>query len=571
MSYNASYILSDLTGSDLNCLVSFDQGLTWTTQGPIPGSIDLAGDICADPVRPGYVFVVTDSDPIYKSSDFGVTFTEVSGTYTQSGFKRIVSFDSTVFVAVGSTITVSSDNGDSFSDLVATPTSIYGSSATANAIHMISNSTWIIGINDKLFKTIDSGISWTALNSSNPLSVDVRITSIQANPIGDKIWVATQDGIYYSSTYGLTFISQELFGEFPVVSTISRFSDSILYAIGYADIGLTFDTRLYYTTDGANWSYYQYTGNVPTDEYQSDIYAYNATTFITCYRGSDTFYSTDSGENLTAISFSGKPGSVDGAIYPSYRLYNCDDETDTIDTIQDLSAYVQPSLVVRLEEYPGICWQVGLYTEEIVTEFEEITIDGEPFISCEECIPVYYTLTNCEIEQVIYAEPSAELLANVDLVVNIAQQTGCWLVEKFQEFTEEILVPVAVTQGGYADCTCCLPTPAPEPEVFVRTTQAPVKKFYHITDTECEIRTNSQFAENYYKLFLGMAYGIANCCTTINFDKLWIKQELSDYSRINPPDVCIVPVIVETILDCPTTVLATCDIPTDVSGTGDFL
>jgi hypothetical protein len=570
MSYNASYILSDLTGSDLTCLVSFDQGLTWTTQGGLPGTIELAGDICADPTRPGYVFALSDSTPIYFSSDFGSSFSPAGGIYTQSGLKRIVSFDSTVFVAVGSTIAVSINGGSIFNDLALTVTDIYGSSATANAVHMINNTTWIVGINDKLYKTTDSGISWIALNSSNPLSVDIRVTSIQTNPLGQKIWVTTQDGIYYSSNYGVTFINQEDFTEFPVVASLSRYSDSILYAIGYADVGLTFDTRLYYTTDGSNWSYYQYTGNVPTDEYQSDIYVYNATTFITCYRSEDTFYSVDGGENLTSIVISGKPGSVDGANYPSYRLYNCDDETDTIDTIQDLAGYVQPSLVVRLEEYPDTCWQVGIYTEQVLTSFEEVTIDGDPFTSCSECIPIYYSLTDCASEETIYALPSEELLENEDLVVKIEGETGCYLVKKFIGFTDEILEEVTITQGGYADCTCCLPQPVPEPEVFVRTTQAPVKQFYHITDTECEIKTNSQFAENYYKLFLGMAYGIANCCTTINFDKLWIKQELSEYSRINPPDACIVPVIEETILDCPTTVLVSCGIPTDVSGTGDF-
>lgn len=257
------------------------------------------------------------------------------------------------------------------------------------------------------------------------------------------------------------------------------------------------------------------------------------------------------------------------ACNPSYALYNCNDVSIVIYTTQDFSAYVTPSKTVQLVEYADACWQVGINTNETFVP-EIITVSGDPYTSCTECIPVYYTLSNCEIEQVIYAEPTAELLANDGLVVNIEEQTGCWTVERFQQFTEEILVPVTVTQGGYADCTCCLPTPAPEPTVFTRTTQQPVKKFYHITDTECEIRVNTRFADNYYRLFQGLKYGLKNCCGDVNFDKLWITKELSDYSLINPPDVCV-PVVTTVVVDtCPTATIVTCDIPTDVSGTGDF-
>ena len=257
------------------------------------------------------------------------------------------------------------------------------------------------------------------------------------------------------------------------------------------------------------------------------------------------------------------------ACNPSYALYNCTDENVVIYTIQDFSAYVTPSKTVQLVEYADACWQVGINTNETFVP-EIITVSGDPYTSCTECIPVYYTLTNCETEQVIYAEPTAELLANDGLVVNIEEETGCWTVERFQEFTEEILVSVTITQGGYADCTCCLPTPAPEPTVFTRTTQQPVKKFYHITDTECEIRVNTRFADNYYRLFQGLKYGLKNCCGDVNFDKLWITKELSDYSLINPPDACI-PVVTTVVVDtCPTATIVTCDIPTDVSGTGDF-
>ena len=89
MSYSASYILTDITGGTLTCSLSINQGLLFTLQGSIPGTIELAGDICADPTRPGYVFVTTDDNGITYSTDFGATFTSVGGTYTRVVLKEL--------------------------------------------------------------------------------------------------------------------------------------------------------------------------------------------------------------------------------------------------------------------------------------------------------------------------------------------------------------------------------------------------------------------------------------------------------------------------------------------------
>ncbi len=87
-------------------------------------------------------------------------------------------------------------------------------------------------------------------------------------------------------------------------------------------------------------------------------------------------------------------------------------------TTQDFSAYVTPSKTVQLVEYPNSCWQVGINTNPDFAP-EVLTVSGDPYDSCDTCIPIYYTLTNCDIEQVIYAEPTAELLTNDGLVINI--------------------------------------------------------------------------------------------------------------------------------------------------------
>jgi hypothetical protein len=254
---------------------------------------------------------------------------------------------------------------------------------------------------------------------------------------------------------------------------------------------------------------------------------------------------------------------------PSYKLYNCQDEEQVFYTTQsEFENYTNPSQIVTLQEYPQACWIVGVNNDDIFTP-ETLTV-VEAYPSCAECVPVYYELTNCEDESIIYANPQDDLLDNNNLVVkiDIEDVATCYSVKKIIGWYEP-LVDVTVLSGGYKDCSCCEPSPAPEPTVFTRTTQKPVKQFYHITDTNCEINTNVKFAINYYRLFNTIKNGIQNSCEGVDFDRLWIEKELSDYSRINPPGLCTVPVVVVPE-ECPLTPTVTCDIPTDVSGTGNL-
>jgi len=63
----------------------------------------------------------------------------------------------------------------------------------------------------------------------------------------------------------------------------------------------------------------------------------------------------------------------------------------------------------------------------------------------------------------------------------------------------------------------------PKPPIE-RVIPKPVRVFYHITDTECEIRDNTTFANNFYKLFTGSRDGIKNCCGDVDFEKAVDKE-----------------------------------------------
>lgn len=78
---------------------------------------------------------------------------------------------------------------------------------------------------------------------------------------------------------------------------------------------------------------------------------------------------------------------------PSYKLYNCKDSNIAIQTSN--SAFEQLlGKTVNLVEYPGDCWQVGP-NEEKTLPFEDLTVSGQPYETCEECDPKEYGLTNC--------------------------------------------------------------------------------------------------------------------------------------------------------------------------------
>ena len=573
MSYNVSYILggySLVSPGPQGLAISTDSGLTWTTLTSVSLILEN-NDIAIDPYNYSNAVIAGENGILYSQNQ-GATWNTAGGGYTASGYKKITYSANGVIYAFGEYLAKSTDNGLTFQDLPETAASIYGSPANVSAAFFINDLTGYIGIEDTVYKTINGGVTWSAVNAGLPISSGKTIASISGD--STTIIVAVYDSVYKSVNGGNSFLQVQAIAGAVTSDSISVFrqSSNDYFIVFFANSSISTATdRVYKSTNsGYTWTPYLYVGQDGSGYLNSSSLFYTALRGITFSPGNSGYLTLNGG--LTRSPFTGiayKPLASTIADFPSYTLYNCTNPEVTINTLTDLSAYIRPSVVVRLEEYSGQCWTVGVGLEGIDV-FEDVTVDGEPYASCETCIPIYYTLVNCDTEETIYAEPSDALLANDGLVVNIEEETGCWLVDRFQQFTEEILIPVTITQGGYADCVCCLPEPAPEPETFVRTTQQPVKQFYHITDSQCDIRTNTKFADNYYRLFQGLNYGIKNCCDDVNFDKLWIEKELSDYSKINPPDQCVPAPIPATPEECPTAPVAQCTPPTDLSGSGNL-
>lgn len=199
-----------------------------------------------------------------------------------------------------------------------------------------------------------------------------------------------------------------------------------------------------------------------------------------------------------------------------------------------------------------------------------------------------YVLLNCKSDftfsrvQDIVQTPNTALVTSTDMTAYVGMVVN---IIEYPDNCFEVLGPYDSNTGcpcdeftivnAYPDCECCFP-PVEDQEVdccdIPKYTQKPVKKFYHIVDSECEIRDNQKFGNSYYKLFNEVKNGIQNCCGNIDFDKLWIKKELSDYSRINPSDQCItiVPPIVEPC-EGPDPLVLACSPVTNITTTSIFV
>lgn len=111
----------------------------------------------------------------------------------------------------------------------------------------------------------------------------------------------------------------------------------------------------------------------------------------------------------------------------SYKLYNCKDSNVTIQTS---NAQFEALLgkTVNLVEYPGDCWQVGPNDEKTLP-FEDLTVSGQPYETCEECDPKEYGLTNCV--NGISVLSTVDLSAYVGKVIKADNFPGlCFTVEE---------------------------------------------------------------------------------------------------------------------------------------------
>jgi hypothetical protein len=213
---------------------------------------------------------------------------------------------------------------------------------------------------------------------------------------------------------------------------------------------------------------------------------------------------------------------------------------DTSPEYTTWDSYVGNTITIDLPEYPGTylvdsicCIGEGVIDpcldsapcllNSVVIDLTDVTDLGA--IPCP--VPCY-VLTNCESQQQLFT--NSNLAFYVNSVITIQEYAGCWQVG----LTEGCISTEEVTLiTGYDDCLCCL---GPEPPKYTRILPAPNRIFYKMP-SQCDIKTNTQFANAYYKMFKNLKYGINSECD-INTEKILIKKELADLAATYYTPAC---------------------------------
>lgn len=576
MPYSLAYILEtySLETPGVQKVSYSNDGQTWTAATTL-SDVLLFNSIKVNPHDFTKVYVF-GSEGIQYSLNGGTSWNDAGGGYTLLGnyYKGCVA-SANVIYAVGGLYAKSIDGGLTFENLAIEASDLGGPGSYSYAIDFISENIGFIGVDNLLFKTIDGGASFASLNLTVSETI-IGILAIDEN----NLLVSTSKGVYKTINGGTTFIySLNLnLGSSSDQVTVVQKTNGDLHALLMAHNSSPYDTTLYKSVNlGLSWSVVQtyplIQGGGSGISGEAALHYFSDTDLNLVSPTNGLYFSNDSGVSSAAVPVGFKTYAYDAVSIDIYSLVNCQDEEDIIYTLTDMSEYLGQILNVNAEpECRIVALNYGDPNPSIFTEIESI---DAVFSTCDECIPYYYVLTGCEDEEnIIYAEPSDELETNIDLVVQIEIEgiPTCFSVEQFHNFPENELVSVTIYQGGYADCECCLPQPVPEPVKFVRTTQAPVKQFYRILDSECDIRINSKFAENYFELYGTLHYGIQARPSAVNLDKLWIQMQLNEYSKLMIDGNCEVPITEEIVEpDCDIATIANCDLPTGISAEGSVL
>ena len=285
---------------------------------------------------------------------------------------------------------------------------------------------------------------------------------------------------------------------------------------------------------------------------QIDSACYYVTAYLDCVNALNISYTSI--QSITDCSECNAPELI-------YGLRDCSNELPTIYTTEDLTPGISTYLnnIVYIEGYPNSCWVVVL----LGGPTEAVTVIND-FKTCEECItaipvpPPVYSLRNClgPLHLPTLYTFNSQFAQAIELVVNLDGYPGeCWIVGQ-EEFTNQEIVDVSIAESSqgvlqiYDNCECCLPPVEPEPVKYTRVIPKPDRKFYQITQSQCDISSNIKFAEAYYRLFKNLKYGINSQCDTVNLDNIWIKKQLSNLAVINDPTACVITTPVTPVV-CP--------------------
>lgn len=511
-------------------------------------------DVETDPNDGNKVFVVGEISHhaygIWVSSDAGVNWTIPTGSYNPDANKwEVCCIDSSNIVVSGDAGVVckSTNGGASFSLMTQLPAvSIIANSLpvipNAYSIHFISSTTGVVGCQNNIFLTTDSGTTWTRLSggiiqNSFGLSPDI-IYGIHISQDLQTIVACGIDAIMRSTDGGTTWNAVYVW-QGKAGRHLTWEDDLRLWAFG----GNNETVRS--TDGGLSWSLIKPV-NFQGPERKAGHFYLNDTGY---FSGNSTENYTIDGALTEVVSEVVPAGKMIEAVWTHYDppkcyiLTNCCDPSCYFIVSNDLSGYV--GQIINLPNLPAAgcptikgyanCFSVALGVD--CTDVIEIDTTGiTAFDTCNLCLPTYYNLTNCS-DLADTFNTSSDFSQYVGQVVNLSNcGKSCYLVSSSTSCTIYPTTDNTVT-ASYPDCNACLNI-VPVPKELKKRS---VKPGYDTPACTAEAYDNitCEFATALYDEMVKARYGITVCCEyDVNY---WdVQKQVLDLQSITDPDPAFV-------------------------------
>jgi photosystem II stability/assembly factor-like uncharacterized protein len=227
-------------------------GNGWTLVGRIPYS--SVSRLCVDPHDSTFLYASPRTNILFRSSDRGRTWTQLSVPGYASAFEPDPCVAGRLYAGgyyysgseYHAALYVSTDRGSSWSVSMPRPDTVFYAYACA-ADPTAAGRVYLGSNNGYLHVTTDAGATWQLANSGIPSTASMQRLSV--NRDGSAVLAATSAGIYRSTDDGATW---SLAGGGVAAAMSAEFSPgdaSRAWALGRAD-----SMRVFVSTDaGANW------------------------------------------------------------------------------------------------------------------------------------------------------------------------------------------------------------------------------------------------------------------------------------------------------------------------------
>lgn len=511
-----------------NVYTTGDAGVTWTALPTLPAVSNIASAIIDET---GLAINLLAGLNVYKSDNGGVTWTTtVLSGVSPIRFTPCLDDSETLTLenshsSGSSTIYKSTDFGTTWTTIV--------SGQTLNIVHFNNNcSSTGVGCNtSSLMSTLNGGISFTLIGiAANNRYWHATAASYDCGCPPDSILyngqcITGDPGCCFPDSTNTNDFNCECYSSNPIPCCFD-----LTPCTGTGNIIHT-DTIL---TPGID----EYEGQIIRIEGSEECYEVTVTESI-CQTGSVAVVIEASYTDCFNCN-------------PVYMLTACDDDLppevqSPIFTDNSIfSNYIGQVVWVNANGNPKFttCYFVGIGPYDA-----DLTIIPEPvetFTNCDSC--GYYRLTNCTNDEDILYSLDSTLSVYVDKVGKY--NDNCYSVTFVQGYASESFIDNPFTENPYADCECCTYVP-PEPEFvkYERVIPEPVREFYRIAQSKCEIDTNIKYGVGWYAEFMKLKQGI-HMCVDVDLDKLWMKYKLQEFSMIYDESLCQPATTPETPPDC---------------------